>query len=108
MPSVVFEVGGEVYVLPEDQALGLATHLVSLADSEHATRASRQVAREIEDVIVGATNARIPLNGDRADAVYRVLDFTLAFTSDRPTVSLALHRATRPGHPGGGRGPTSA
>lgn len=104
--SVCFEVSGEIYTLPTEQATMLAEKLRLFAaeaypaDIELLNRlgadeawltGARAVADFIEESLVGNLDDPLPLDGKAADAVYQVLRLNAAPTGSLiPTASKAL------------------
>jgi hypothetical protein len=108
--SVSFEVSGEIYTLPDDQATMLGEKLrlfaaeaypadvellARLGADEAWVTGARAVADFIEESLVGNLHRPLPLEGKAADAVYQVLRIakepagSRAFiTSARPTFPL--------------------
>ena len=96
---VEFIVGHSIYALPRLQATRMAEQLRLKAAERVAAEGvegAREVADEIEALLVGAREGRVELEGSRADAVCAVLtegiaDPDIAFASD----SYSLYQALR-------------
>ena len=80
--NVIFEVSGKLYPLNEQDATVTGENLRRKAAGQlgdEGVEGAREVADEIERVLVGTSSEPIRLGRERADAVFFVLDVT-----DRP------------------------
>ena len=97
--EVVFLVDGGAYALDERRATILGEELRraaagQLGDHGHKTRALT-VANDIENVLVGASDAPIDLKGDAPEAVFHYIDLA---TTSPTSPEHALFRAIRRAH----------
>jgi hypothetical protein len=83
--NVTFDVAGNLYPLPELQAITIAENLrIKAAQFENGegVAGARAVADAIEDALTGSLTAPIPLEGEAAEAVFYDLNISLS-TDDR-------------------------
>jgi hypothetical protein len=96
---VFFVVDGDLYPLDEPAATGLGETLRRGASGELGDQgyeaAALTVADAIEDVLVGAADDPIPLDGDQVEAVFYILDSSAESPRGE---AFRLYRALRKSH----------
>jgi hypothetical protein len=106
--NVVFDVSGKLYPLTEEAATVTGENLRRKAAGQlggDGVEGARDVADEIERVLVGTSSEPIQLARERADAVFYVLNLSVRPNDPEDADTLALYVAVREIHderlPGG-------
>ena len=95
--EVVFTLEGARHAIAEEPATTLAETLRRAATGAlgpHGIEGARHVADRIEDVLVGRSDAPIPIHDERADAVLYALDHSDLEDPAAAELSRALRRET--------------
>lgn len=99
--NVVFDVSGKLYPLDEQAATLTGENLRRKAAGQlgdEGVEGARDVADEIERVLVGTSSEPIQLARERADAVFYVLNVSLRPNNPQEADALALYVAVREIH----------
>jgi hypothetical protein len=99
--NVVFDVSGNLDPLDEQAATVTGENLRRKAAGQlgdEGVEGARDVADEIERVLVGTSSEPIQLARERADAVYYVLNVSLRPNNPQEADALALYVAVREIH----------
>jgi hypothetical protein len=99
--NVVFDVSGKLYPLDEPAATLTGENLRRKAAGQlgdEGVEGARDVADEIERVLVGTSSEPIQLARERADAVFYVLNVSLRPNNPEDADALALYFAVRAIH----------
>jgi hypothetical protein len=99
--NVIFEVSGKLYPLNEQAATVTGENLRRKAAGQlgaEGVEGARDVADEIERVLVGTSSEPIQLARERADAVFYVLNISVLPNDPEEADALALYVAVREIH----------
>jgi hypothetical protein len=99
--NVVFDVSGKLYPLDEQAATVTGENLRRKAAGQlgdEGVEGARDVADEIERVLVGTSSEPIQLARERADAVFYVLNVSVRPNNPEEADALALYVAVREIH----------
>jgi hypothetical protein len=99
--NVIFEVSGTLYPLDEQAATVTGEDLRRKAAGQlgdEGVEGARDVADEIERVLVGTSTEPIRLARERADAVFYVLNVSVRPNESEDADALALYVAVRQIH----------
>jgi hypothetical protein len=99
--NVVFDVSGKLYPLDEQAATVTGESLRRKAAGQlgdEGVEGARDVADEIERVLVGTSSEPIQLARERADAVFYVLNVSVRPNDPEEADTLALYVAVREIH----------
>jgi hypothetical protein len=99
--NVVFDVSGKLYPLDEQAATATGENLRRKAAGQlgdEGVEGARDVADEIERVLVGTSSEPIRLARERADAVFYVLNVSVRPNNPEDADALALYVAVREIH----------